>query len=197
MRSFAEAARVLKREDYRSVAEANARFVLESMYVSGRLAHSWGEGRASRVGFLEDYAFLCDGLLSVYQTTFDPRWFEKTQELTATLTGLFDDKEAGGFYDTPNDHETLYTRPKTVFDYSTPSGGSVAARVLLLLYGYTGEGRQRETAERALRSIASLLERQPSSLCSWLAALSLYLSPPLEVATRPSRSNIPEAITPL
>ncbi|MBI2184735.1 MAG: thioredoxin domain-containing protein [Thaumarchaeota archaeon] len=182
MRSFSEATRVLKRDDYKAVAEANAKFVSENMIANGRLMHTWKDGVSKANGLLEDYAFLADGFLSLYQTTFDPKWFESAYSLTETILNRFQDPQNGGFYDTPSDHEQLIARPKNTFDYSIPSAGSIATKMLLLLYGYTGESRFREASEKALKSIARVIDQQPTSVSSWLTALGAYLSPPVEVA---------------
>ena len=81
--AFAEAARVLNRSDYRDIAIGNAEFVLSTMMKEGRLFRTWkaSPGQVKLMGYLEDYAFYADGLLALYQTTFDPRWFQEARAL--------------------------------------------------------------------------------------------------------------------
>lgn len=182
LKSFAEAARVLKRNDYRVIAEENARFILENMYKDGQPMHSWIGGQASVKGFLEDYAFLADGFLSLYETTFDVRWFLEASDLAETILNRFQDKNDGALYDTPEGYEPLIARPRTILDQATPSGGSVAARVLTTLYKYTEDKKLRDAAEKGIKSLGILIEQQPISMCGWLIALSCFLSPSVEVA---------------
>ena len=104
----------------------------------GRLGRSWKDGRSTGEGVLEDYAHLADGLLALYEATFDERWFVDARGLTDTILDHFVDP-VGGFFDTADDHEALITRPKDVQDNAIPSGGSMAASVLLRLAALTGE----------------------------------------------------------
>ena len=102
---------------------------------AGPTAGSVGRGRTAGrrgEGVLEDYADLADGLLALYEATFDERWFVAARELADTILDHFADP-AGGFFDTADDHETLVTRPKDPQDNATPSGGSMATLVLLRL----------------------------------------------------------------
>jgi hypothetical protein len=105
--AFAEAARTLNRLDYREVAERNAEFLLRELrQENGRLVRTWKAGEAKLNGYLEDYAYLIEGLLELYQTTFDPRWFSAAQELAETMIAHFQAPD-GGFFDTSDDHESL------------------------------------------------------------------------------------------
>ena len=105
----------------------------------GALGRSWKDGRAVGSGVLEDYADLADGLLALYEATFDERWFETARALMDRVLARFADP-AGGFFDTADDHERLVTRPKDVQDNAVPSGNAMAARVLLRLAAWTGDG---------------------------------------------------------
>jgi uncharacterized protein YyaL (SSP411 family) len=118
--AFAEAARALDREDYQQVAERNAGFLLRELgQDNGRLLRTWkrrpehaeGAGEAKLNGYLEDYAYLVEGLLELYQTTFDAQWFVDAQELAETMLEHFAGSE-GTLYDTSDDHETLITHPR-------------------------------------------------------------------------------------
>jgi hypothetical protein len=180
--AFAEAARVLGRDDYLSIAEKNATFVLAHMRTAdGRLLRTWKGGRAKLNGYLEDYAHYADGLLELYQTTFAPRWFHAARDLGDAILEHFADPD-GGFFDTSDDHEVLLLRPKGVQDGAVPSGGAMAASVLLRLAEYTGEGRYADAAEGALAAQQPLMARAPHGLAHWLAALDFMLAPPQGLA---------------
>jgi uncharacterized protein len=89
---------------------------------------------------------------------------------------------AGGWYDTGDDHERLVTRPKDVQDNAVPSGNAMAARVLLRLAAWTGDGRYRAAAERALRTVVPFVSRYPTAFAHWLSAMDLALAPVAEIA---------------
>jgi uncharacterized protein YyaL (SSP411 family) len=189
--AFAEAARVLKREDYREIAERNADFLLRELSRDDagstspatirRLHRSWKAGDVRHMAYLEDYANLIEGLLALYETTFDANWFVAARELADTMMEHFADP-AGGFFDTSDDAEALVTRPKDMQDNAVPSGNAMAATVLLKLGAFTGEGRYNDAAERALRLVQPALGSAPTGFAQWLSALDFALGHPKEIA---------------
>ena len=180
--AFAEAARVLDSEDYRAVAEKNAEFLLAQLRTpEGRLLRSWPRGGTRLPGYLEDHAAVAAGLLELYQTTFDARWFETARDLADTVLTHYADP-AGGFFDTSDDHESLLLRPKTTQDGALPSGGAMAADVLVKLAEYTGEGRYSGVASAALAQVQSMMARAPLGFAHWLGVLDLLLAPPQTLA---------------
>jgi len=186
--AFAEAARVLEREDYREVAERNAEFLLSELRTSdGRLVHTWKAGVAKGNGFLEDYTHLIEGLIEFYQTTFDPRWYVAAHELAETMIEHFSAPE-GGFYDTSDDHEALIVRPRELQDNAVPSGNGMATFVLLRLAGLAEEPRYLELARAALSPMQPMLAQYPLGFAQWLIALDHVLSHPREIAILGDRS---------
>ncbi len=180
--ALAEAARYFNRNDYRNAAIANANFLWEHMRTpDGRLYRSWRKGEAKLNGYLEDYACVAEGLLALYETTFDERWFVWSRELMEMVTDHFADP-SGGFFDTSDDHEALVFRPKSIQDNATPSGNAMAAIVFLKLSTFTGEGRYTDLAEAMLKQIQPVLARHPSGFAQWLTALSFALGEAREVA---------------
>ncbi len=180
--AFAEAARTLNRDDYRRVAERNADFLLRQLRNDkGRLWHTWKAGVAKINGYLEDYTHLIEGLLELYQTTFDPRWYQAARELAEVMIEHFSAPE-GGFFDTSDDHETLITRPREMQDNAVPSGNAMAAFVLLRLAGLAVEPRYAELAHRSLGPMQPLLAKYPLGFAQWLMALDYALSHPHEIA---------------
>ncbi len=182
--AFAEAARVLNRADYLAVAERNATFLLRELRrADGRLLRSWNASRgdARLNAYLEDYANLIEGLLALYESTFDERWFSAARELADTMLAHFDD-ERGGFFDTSDDHETLLTRPKSLDDNAVPSGNAMATTVLLKLAAFTGDQRYADAAVRALRTVQRALTAAPLGFAQWLSALDFLLAQPKEIA---------------
>jgi uncharacterized protein YyaL (SSP411 family) len=180
-------------DTYRSHAERAAEVVLaELRTVDGRLRRSWKDGRASADGVLEDHADLADGLLALYEATFDERWFSAAQALAEIVLDHFADP-AGGFFDTADDAEPLVTRPRDLQDNAMPSGGAMATTVLLRLAALTGETRYREAAERALAGVVEVAPRHPTFFAQWLIALDFATAPVAEVAIVGAPSERPTA----
>jgi uncharacterized protein YyaL (SSP411 family) len=182
LRAFAEAARVLGRADYRATAEKNAAFLLATLRRDGRLLRTYKDGRARLNGYVEDYAALADGLLALYEVTFEPRWFAEARTLAEEMLRHFWDDAEGGFFNTSDDHEQLISRPKDLFDNAVPAGNSMAVDVLLRLGALTGEGRYAERAERTLQALSGVIPRAPGAFGRLLAALEFLLATPTEVA---------------
>ncbi|MBN1320338.1 MAG: thioredoxin domain-containing protein [Thermoleophilia bacterium] len=180
--AFAEAARALGSDRYRAAAEATGAFVAEELVRSGdRLAHSWKDGHATGNGFLDDYACVVEGLLALYQSTFNERWFKLAAALTEAMVRHFR-RSAGGFYDTSDDHETLVVRPRSLQDSPTPSGNALAATVLLKMWAFTGEAAYLEHAEATLATAAGLVGHAPVMFGQWLLTFLLADTGLTEVA---------------
>ena len=182
LRSFAEGASILNREDYRQAALANGFFLLRALRKHGRLLRTYKDGRASLKGYLEDYAFVADGFLALYEATFDYRWLEEARSLADGMVELFWEEKQSLFYDTGKDHEPLIMRPRDFFDNATPCGSSVAVDVLLHLSVLTGQSDYARRGSTALRSMQQYLARAPMGMGHWLCGLDFYLSTPKEIA---------------
>jgi uncharacterized protein YyaL (SSP411 family) len=180
--SLAEAARVLERDDYQAEAIKNAHFLLGRMMTAeGRLLRTYKAGEARLNAYLEDYACLADALLALYQTTFEPRYFEEARRLADLAFAHFAAAD-GGYFDTSDDHEALLVRPRTLQDNAIPAGQSVLAKVGLLLTAYTAKPHYEEAAAGALGLLAGALARVPAAFGEALGAVELHVSGLAEVA---------------
>ncbi len=180
--ALAEGGRLLGEERYTAAAVRAAEVITGGLLdADGVLWRSWKDGRAVGQGVLEDYADLAEGLLALYETTFDERWFVIARGLMDRVLERFTDP-AGGFFDTADDHERLITRPKDVQDNAVPSGGAMAATVLMRLAAWTGEARYREAAERAIGTVGPYLVRYPTGFAQWLVAAAFATADVVEVA---------------
>jgi uncharacterized protein YyaL (SSP411 family) len=180
--SFSEAGAILNRPDYTAAARRNAEFVLTNLRRDGLLLRTYKDGIAKFNGYLEDYAFLIDGLLTLYETSGEQRWFNEARSLTDRTIEEFWDQETGGFYFTGRSHEDLIVRSKDYFDNATPSGNSVAAGVLLRLSLLTDNEDFRNRAITIFRQIADSIRRYPSGFGNALCAIDFHLSTPKEIA---------------
>lgn len=186
--AFAEAARVFSKQypvdsnPYAEIAKRNADFLLNHLRdENGRLKRSFKDGQARLNGYLEDYANLAEGLLALYETTFDEKYFVAARELADVILEHFADPR-GGFFDTSDDHENLVIRPKDVQDNATPSGSAMATMMLFKLAAYTGEAKYADAAEPAVAPLQPALAQAPTGFAWWLNALEFELAPPKEIA---------------
>ena len=148
----------------------------------GRLLRTYNRGQARLGAYLEDHAFLLEALLTLYEATFDPRWFAAARELADTILARFADAEHGGFFATADDHETLIARRKELEDTPIPSGASAAAFGLLRLAALTGEHRYEEAALGVLRLLHGVAPQHPRAFGHLLQALDFHFAPVKEVA---------------
>jgi uncharacterized protein YyaL (SSP411 family) len=179
--SFAEASAILERPDYRKIAEANARFLLDRLVQNGLLLRTYKDGQAKLNGYLEDYACLIDGLIALYEATGELSWIRSGLELADKMIEQFWDESEGGFFFTGKSHEKLIVRSKEFMDNATPSGNSIATLALLRLGLLTGNEDYRRRATAVLRLLADQIRRYPSAFGFALKALDFYLDSPLEV----------------
>src|SRR5438105_1565206 len=182
LRAFAEAARVLDRHDLLRVAETNAAFPLSQLRKDGRMQRSYTAGRVQPAGFLEDQAAVVDGLLSLYEASFDGGWLDELRTLVAEMIRAFWDEATGLFFDTPADDHGLLVRPQDVTDNAVPSGTSIAVDVLLRAGRLLGEESWIAIAHRVLERLAPTAAKAPQAFGRLLAALDFQLGRAVELA---------------
>jgi uncharacterized protein YyaL (SSP411 family) len=180
--SLAEGARVLDRKDYRAAAVKSGEFLLQELIApDGRLYRTHKDGVRKINATLEDYGCLIDGLLELYQTTFDEKWFTSARRLTDHALGHFAAPD-GGFFDTSDDHETLIARPRNMQDNAVPSGNAMLAKSLIRLAAYTGEARYDEAARKTLGLLSEALRQYPQAFGEALSAVDMLVNGLAEVA---------------
>jgi hypothetical protein len=181
LRSLAEAADALERDDWMEAARANARFLLaELRRDDGRLLRSWQDGRANLLAYAEDYAALLGALLTLAEVD-DVAWLLEARVVADGLLALFADDERGGFFTTGVDADALIVRPKDYQDNATPSENSLAADGLLRLAALTGDASYAAPAARWISTLAPVLGQHPTAFAHLLEASERLVAPPLEV----------------
>lgn len=182
--AFAEAARVLDNESYLRIAQKNADFLLTKLRPNSQLRRVWRKGKAGSEVFLADYAALILGLLELYQTDFNNRWFVAAKECADEMILRFSDS-AGGFYDTTQEAagaSSLPLRPKELQDNAIPSGNALAAQALLKLDALHGKGDYRQRAEDALGLVSDFVNMYPTAFAEWLSGADFSLHNVTQVA---------------
>jgi len=162
--ALAEVGEILDEPAYRAAALRAANFLWEtSRRDSGELWRARLGERSSVSASQEDYAWLADGFVHVYDITQDTRWLERAAALVATMNRLFWDEEAGGYFMNAAGGVATMTRPKDSMDGAVPSGNAVALRVLAELAQRTGEESYRKTANTLLAAYARSINQSPTA----------------------------------
>jgi uncharacterized protein YyaL (SSP411 family) len=182
--ALAQAGAVLENPGYLAAASRAADFILTRMRTpDGRLLRSYSSGTEPKLNaYLEDYSFLADALVSLYEATFEPRWIEAVLQIVQVMIDQFWDPAEGGFFYTGRDHESLIARNKDPHDNAIPSGNSMAVTALLRLVKLTGRVDLQVKGEATLKLYAGLLASQPTAAGQMLVALDFYLGPVQEFA---------------
>ncbi|MFQ5489495.1 MAG: thioredoxin domain-containing protein [Phycisphaerae bacterium] len=180
--SLAKGARVLDAPKYADAAAKAADFVLKNLRSDGRLLRTYRNDKAHLTGYLTDYAFLIEGLINLYEATFDTRWLDEAVALTDTLISHYYDPADGGFFFTADDAEELLARTKSSRDGAIPSGNSIQAHNLLRLALMLDRKDYRLKAESVIRALKPIAERSPGSCERLLSAVDFYYGRPKEIA---------------
>ena len=181
--ALADAGATLGRDDYLTAAVDAAEFLwTELRSADGRLLRSWKDGEAKLNAYLEDHAYVIEAMLTLYEATFDLRWFDAARETAETMIARFGDDERGGFFTTSDDHEALIARRKDIDDHPIPSGNSSAALGLLRLAALTGEHEYERRAVSTLRLLQRVAATHPHAVAHLLRAADFHLAAVPEVA---------------
>jgi len=182
LQTLAEAGRYLNQSRYTRMAQENAEFLLDALRRDdGRLLRAWRQGKTSQLAYLADYGALIIGLLALYQTDENERWYRAARTLTEDMLDLFYDPQ-DGFFDTGHDQEELLYRPQEIQDNATPSGSALAATALLLMAGYEINLEWHDIAVDTTKAQQELYKRQPIGFGQWLQAADLIVGPLQEIA---------------
>ena len=178
---LAEAIKISRKPAYIDAVQGTIEFIFTKLFRDGLLLHTYKDGQAKLLGYLDDYAFVAVGLLDCYEALFDPAMLSRVIELSEIMLREFSDEQDGAFYYIGNSHEKLISRAKPIFDASVPSGNAMATQLLLRLYHMTGDERYRRQAEKILRAYYEAMASQPFGFAHLLCALDCYLEKAKEV----------------
>ena len=181
--AFSRVGKALNNASYIERAENAASFILKSMrHQEGWLWRSWRDGQLKYRAYLNDYAFLIQGLLDLYEANSQFKWLSAAIALQTYLDKNFWDEKNGGYYFTSSAHEKLLARDKPSYDGAEPSGNSVAFLNLLRLEQFTLKQEYRNRAEMGFKAFSHSLNSRGSALPKMLSALDYYLDRPLQIA---------------
>ena len=186
--AFAKAAMILENDEYLTAANEATDFLLEKLMVDGELVRRWRDGEARYTAGLDDYSFLVQGLLDLYEASHDPVRVQSAVDLTRKMIEHFSD-ERGGFYDTPQS-AMLLSRMKAGYDGAEPSGNSVAAINLLRLASITGREQWRELAVKTIESFGKTLSSYPPAMPLMLSAMDFQMDKPRQIVIAGEKNSV-------
>ncbi len=188
--AFARAGQAFANSSYTARARKAADFCLaELRQTNGRLYKRWSMGRAGMPGHLDDYAFLTQGLLDLYESCLNPHYLEQAIALLDLTRIHFEDPEIGGFFLTANDGEPLLTRPKEIYDGAIPSGNSVMAMNLARVWKISGDEKYLDCLTRTFVAFSGFISSNPAGAENLLNALAFVLHPPEEIVITGNQGN--------
>jgi uncharacterized protein YyaL (SSP411 family) len=181
--AYAYAARVLDEPRYMESAARAANFVRAHLWDDSKktLYRSYRDGRSDVEGFADDYAFVIQGFLDLYEASFDTEWLKFAVELQETQDRLFFDETSGGYFSTSGKDKSVVLRMKDDNDSAEPAASSVAALNLLRLAQIRGEKQWEERAEKTIGAFRATLSRFPSAMPQMLVALDFSSSKPRQI----------------
>src|SRR5438094_2286840 len=183
--AYARAAQVLDDPRYLAIATRAATFVREQLYDSSRkiLYRNYRQGRSDIQGFADDYAFVIQGLIDLYEASFDIEWLKLAIQLQETQDRLFFDEKNGGYFSTSGKDRSVFLRMKDDNDGAEPAASSVAALNLLRLSQFRDDpaAAGAERARKTIDAFVTTLSHFPSAMPQMLVALDYWLGKPRQI----------------
>ena len=189
--AFARAAQMLDDSRYLEIATRAAGFVRSNLYhSSGKILYrSYRQGRSNVEGFADDYAFVVQGLLDLYEASFDIEWLKLAIELQETQDRLFFDEKNGGYFSSSGRDESVFVRMKDDNDGAEPAASSVAALNLLRLSQIYDDHKIGERARKTIDAFATILSQFPSGMPQMLVAIQNSLGKPRQIVIAGKRDS--------
>ena len=189
--AFARGAQVLNDLGYLEAATRAATFLRAELYDASRrvLFRNYREGRSAVEGFADDYAFVIQGLLDLYEASFDVAWLRFAIELQETQDRLFFDGERGGYFSGAGNDPSILLRLKEDNDSAEPAASSVAALNLLRLAQTRNDAGSYERAEKTIDAFAPQIGHFASAMPQMLVALDLSLASPRQIVIAGERES--------
>ena len=171
---------VFNDDKYLLAAQKSAQFIKDNLYKKKNLSRRFRKGESKGDGVLDDYAYLIEGLIHLYQTDFNEEWLKWAIDLQATQNQNFSHKQGGYFYAKKN--KSLISRSVEFYDSARPNANAISAQNLLSLYGFTYKKAYLKKAKKLLSLYAAKIKKFPPGFSRGISALDFYLSGPKEIA---------------
>ena len=178
---------VLEEKKYLNTAVRCAKFIWSQQWRDGKLHRIYKDSQSNIVGCLEDYAYLLEALVTLYEISLQSEWLTKANQLADAMIEEFWDEEEGGFFLSGKSGEQLVSKLKNPADEAMPSANAIASLALLKLGRLTGNKTYTEKSEETVKAFQSFIEDSPAAFTGLLATLSASsLSPTEAIFTGPN-----------
>ena len=180
--AFAKAAQAFDDKEYADAAIKSYSFIEKYLTgKDGRLIHRFRDGESGLQAHIDDYAFMINALIDLYETTFEIKFLKRAIELNEILMKEFWDEQNGGFYFTSSKSEELIARQKDVYDGAVPSGNSVALLNLIRLSRFTANIYFEKKASLLVKYFSGYISKSPSVFCMFKCGLDFLFSSSTEI----------------
>lgn len=181
---------------YQQQALALAKFIIDHMATKDNLMRVYRHGQVAIRGFLEDYAFFANGLIDLYEITFDIKWLHHAETIIGNMVDHFYDYESGGFYFNHKDDSDILFSVKQVYDNAVPSSNTLALLCLHRIHQHLGNPKYPSLIEQSIKSYGGWIEKRPRAMLGMLAVLDRILTPSIEIVIvgNPKDSWVKEAL---
>ena len=179
--AFARMYQVDRNETYKKVIEKNIAFIKNNLFSNGHLLRTYNKGKAKYHAYLDDYAFLIQGLLDAYEALFEVEYLKWAYELSEYANQKFWDEDHYGYFYTSEEQEELIERMKDDHDASLPSGTAIMMMNLLRFYSITESNDFLELAEQILKKYGNRMGSNPYGYASYLLGFDFYTQKPKEI----------------
>jgi uncharacterized protein YyaL (SSP411 family) len=179
--AMAKGYQVLGEIKYLDGAISSAKFIKKNLFREGKLLKRFRDNEAKHQATLDDYSYLIEALINLYQSTFEQEWLDWAVELQKTQDNLFWDNKAGGYFYSPPGDASIIIRQKELFDNATPSSQGVAILNLAKLYHFTFDKNFKDRTNQILSGISQFVNSHPAAFASSLMALDFLEGNPKEI----------------
>ncbi len=167
-------------DNYREAALQAARFIKDNLFEGNKLYHSYRLGKKTEKQFLEDHAYLMQGLIDLYEISYDYKWIKFAKKLVNIAINLFSD-ETGNLYLSPEEQDDLFMRPKDFSDGALPAPGSILIQSMIKLADITGDKNLQEYINKFIQALASPMIQMPTGMISAISSYNDLISDKIEI----------------
>ena len=173
--AFARSAAVFDNDKFLRTAQNSADFILSNLFNDEILYHSYSKNKKSGPGFLDDYVYMIEALVDLYEADFNIKWLNNAEKIADILISGFWDEKADCFAYASDAHKHLQAKFKPSYDRSIPSGNAIAAMALQKLSVLIGKKEYKKKAEAIMKRFQSEIKRSPTAFSFMLCAMDFYL----------------------
>ncbi|PKP24430.1 MAG: thioredoxin domain-containing protein [Bacteroidetes bacterium HGW-Bacteroidetes-2] len=178
LKGYVDAYRAFGDKDFLDIAIKNATFISKKqLQNNGSLLRNYNDKKSTIPAFLEDYALLAAGFISLYEVTLDEKWIQLSKKLIDFTFSRFFDTTSGMFFFTSKENKDLITRNIEYRDNVIPSSNSIQAKNLFWLGHFFGNKKYVETSRQMLKNVLPEVDAYPSGYSNWLDLLLNYSKP--------------------